>query len=242
VDESELSASIERITGRAPKFREVTYLARFGQQSSVADSYRAGRVLLAGDAAHTFFVSGTQGLNGGIQDAINLGWKLAATVRGDAPADLLDTYEQERRPSAQRAMMHAQAQMALMHPMSKVQPLRELVAELFQFEEVNRLLLRMPTEARYPAPAATDHPLQGTRIGGVTLRTADTQTTVAEALREGKGLLLRFTEDDVAIEGWRNEIDASLVLVRPDGHIAYAGSNPPTLLASVRTWFGEGRE
>ncbi|MEV0643068.1 FAD-dependent monooxygenase [Streptomyces sp. NPDC050619] len=252
VTEAELSASIERIVGKAPQIDSARFLARFGEQSTVAERFRDGRVLLAGDAAHISFVSGTQGLNAGLQDAVNLGWKLAAELNGHAPGGLLDSYHEERYPAAVQACAHARAQMALMHPLSKVAPLRELFAELLRFEEVNRYLLQMPTLVRYPAAGPGDHPLVGERIGGTSLFTADGETTVARTLHGGRGVLVRFAGDSAnsAAEAWRDrvdvvtakpvtEIDAAVVLLRPDGHVAYAGAPGEALDGALRTWFGE---
>lgn len=252
VTEVELRASIERIVGKSPDIKETRYLARFGEQSTVAERFREGRVLLAGDAAHVSFISGTQGLNAGLQDAVNLGWKLAAEIQGHASPGLLDSYHDERYPAAVQACTHARAQMALMHPLSKVTPLRRLFEELLKFEEVNRYLLELPTRVRYPAPAPEDHALVGQRIGGTALFTAEGETTVAATLRGGRGVLLRLTDDDgeAPVEGWQGrvesvtakpvaEIDAALVLLRPDGHVAYAGSDAGALERALRTWFGE---
>ncbi|MFI9549754.1 FAD-dependent monooxygenase [Streptomyces sp. NPDC052016] len=251
VTEAELSASIERVAGRAPRIERAQYLARFGGPSTVAERFRDGRVFLVGDAAHVSFVSGTQGLNAGLQDAVNLGWKLAAELKGHAPEGLLDTYHAERYPAAVQACAHARAQMALMHPLTKVAPLRKLFGELLRFEEVNRYLLRLPTAARHPEPAPGDHPLVGRRIGGVSLLTADGETSVAQTLRPGRGVLLRFAEEAATtVAGWRDrvdtltakavaEIDASVVLLRPDGCVAYAGEDTDALDRALRTWFGE---
>ncbi|WP_328722912.1 FAD-dependent monooxygenase [Streptomyces sp. NBC_00247] len=253
VTEEELKDSVERIVGKRPEIKEIRYLARFGEQSTVAERFREDRVLLAGDAAHVSFVSGTQGLNAGLQDAVNLGWKLAAEIQGHAAPGLLDSYHEERYPAAVQACTHARAQMALMHPLAKVTPLRGLFEELLKFDEVNRYLLEMPTTVRYPAPAPKDHALVGLRIGGTALVTSDGETTVAATLRGGRGVLLRFIDDggDAALaEGWEGrvesvkakpvaEIDAALVLLRPDGHVAYAGSDAQALDQALRTWFGE---
>jgi 2-polyprenyl-6-methoxyphenol hydroxylase-like FAD-dependent oxidoreductase len=254
VTEAELRASIERIVGRAPEIKETRYLARFGEQSTVAETFRTGRVLLAGDAAHVTFVSGTQGLNAGLHDAMNLGWKLAAAINGHAARGLLDTYHEERHPAAIRAGVHARAQMALMHPLSKVAPLRELFQELLQFDEVNRYLLRMPTRVRYPMPAPGGHELIGERIGAITLSTTGGSVTVAQTLLPGRGVLLRLTDDVEATgspaDAWADrvvsvtakpipEVDAALVLIRPDGQVAYAGADTGALEAALRTWFGD---
>ncbi|MCO5974064.1 FAD-dependent monooxygenase [Actinoallomurus soli] len=248
--EAELRASIERITGTAPRLRQARYVGRYGRPSVVARCFRKGRVLLAGDAAHVFFVSGTQGLNTGIQDAVNLGWKLAAEVNGWAPDGLVDSYQEERLPAASRACAHARAQIALMHPLEKVQPLREMFAELLRFPEVNQHLLRMPTEVRYPAPEPGDHPLHGLPIEDAPLSCPTGQTTIAETLCAARGVLLWFSgESGPPLNRWPGRvdvvvakpvpgIDADFLLIRPDGQIAVAGSDVARLERVLRTWFG----
>jgi len=248
---AELRESVRRITGKAPQIQSTKYLARFGRQSTVVDRLRNGRVFLAGDAAHVWFVSGTQGLNAGIQDAVNLGWKLAAAVDGWGPSGLLDTYHEERHPVAVRACDNARAQMALMHPLSKVDPLRELFGQLLQFDEVNRFLLRMTTEVRCPTPVEGDHPLVGLRIGRTPIVTDDGESTVAGALHGARGLVLHFADGNAEVaDGWLDRVDvvvakpipdvaAGVVLVRPDGHVAYAGAAGDPLAHALRRWFGE---
>jgi 2-polyprenyl-6-methoxyphenol hydroxylase-like FAD-dependent oxidoreductase len=264
VTKAELAARIERITGAAPVLGEPAFLARFGAPTGLAATFRDNRVLLVGDAAHTWFISGTQGLNAALHDAANLGWKLAATVLGTAPAGLLDSYEAERRPVAEAACRHANSTMALLHPLERVEKLRELLTTLIGIPEVNRYLLDAPTAARYPVPAqsadaAQPHPLLGTPVPDATLNLPEGTATVAEAMRSGRGLLLDLSDgaaDLGAAAGWTDRLEvlrakphrdlpAAVLLVRPDGHIAYAddpGTDPAELTASLRTWFGEGEE
>jgi 2-polyprenyl-6-methoxyphenol hydroxylase-like FAD-dependent oxidoreductase len=226
VTADELGSAIERVSGRRPALDKVHWLSRFGGANRLAARYREGRVLLAGDAAHTVFTSGTQGLNAGVHDAVNLGWKLAAEVDGWAPPRLLDTYEGERRPVAQRMLTHAEAQMALLHPLDKAGPLREVLQELLRVPEVNRVLLEMPTP---------DAPV-GDEIPDV-------------ALHSGRGVLLDHA-GDADISGWADRVDvvrmdpargsgAARVLVRPDGQVAYVDTGGDGLGAALRTWFGE---
>ncbi|WP_433261709.1 FAD-dependent monooxygenase [Actinosynnema sp. CS-041913] len=248
VTEDDLVAAVERVTGTAPKLRGTGFVARFGRQSTVADRFRDGRVFLAGDAAHVSFVSGTQGLNAGLQDAANLGWKLAAAVTDRAPEGLLDTYEAERRPVALRACDHARAQMALMHPLSKVGPLRDLLDRMLRIGEAGRLLLRMPTLARYPEPGPGDHPLIGEPVPNYPLLTEQGETTVARAMASGRALLVSSADRSPAAElpdgvgavraKPLQEVDADFLLVRPDGHVAYAGNDSDALATALRTWFG----
>ncbi|GAA3431830.1 FAD-dependent monooxygenase [Kutzneria kofuensis] len=246
----ELRASIERLSGKVPEIGEVTYLARFGGPTRLARDYRSGRVLLAGDAAHTLFISGSQGMNAGIHDAVNLGWKLAATINGWAPEGLLDTYHAERRPVGRRVCDHARAQMALIHPQDRVAPLRELFGELLAFDEVNKHLLQAATVTTYPMEGT--HPLLGTMIPDVTLETPRGTVEMASTLRSGKGVLLDLTGTGTVGDGLPErievveakpvaELDAAVVLIRPDGHVAFAdpeGTDAEGLRAALATWFG----
>jgi 2-polyprenyl-6-methoxyphenol hydroxylase-like FAD-dependent oxidoreductase len=228
VTTDELTSAIERVTGRSPTIGKVHWLSRFGGANRLVSRYRDRRIFLAGDAAHTFFVSGTQGLNAGIHDAVNLGWKLAAAVNGWAPPSLLDSYHDERRPVAQRMLTHAEAQMALVHPLDKAGPLREIFQELLRVPEVNRVLLEMPTP---------DPPL-GDEVPDVSLHT-------------GRGVLLDHA-GDADIAGWADRVDvvkadpapetgALRVLIRPDGQVAYVDTGGDGLGAALRTWFGQPR-
>jgi len=265
----ELRAGIRRITGGEPKLGKIGFMARYGGPTRLAGSYRAGRVLIAGDAAHSFFISGTQGANTGIQDSVNLGWKLAATLRGWAPPGLLDTYEAERRPVGQRMCWHANAAMALLTPYPQVAALREMVTELIGFEEVNRYLLRVPSTARYPMPgpaglagadgcgdAAGASDLIGAPVPDVPLAGAAGVDQVAQTLRAARGVLLDLsdgTADLGGVEAWSDRVEvvtarpthaipAAAVLVRPDGHVAHvdvAGTDGDGRRAALAAWFGE---
>jgi 2-polyprenyl-6-methoxyphenol hydroxylase-like FAD-dependent oxidoreductase len=261
VTAAEVTARIERITGRAPKLGKLTWLSRFGGPTRLAERFRDGRVLLVGDAAHTMFISGTHGLNAALHDAANLGWKLAAEINGWASPGLLDSYEQERRAVADRLCRHACISMAMLHPYERVAQLRELVERLIGFEQVNSHLLQVTTAARYPLPDDTQeqaqvHPLTGTPVPDATLNLTDGQSSVAEAMRGGRGLLLDLSEGTAALDeasAWAQRVDlvaakaapelpAAVVLVRPDGQIAYAsasGDDRAGLLAALRTWFGD---
>ncbi|TCO62316.1 FAD-dependent oxidoreductase [Actinocrispum wychmicini] len=222
----EVADAVERVTGRRPAIDKVHWLSRFGGSNRLVTRYRDGRVFLAGDAAHTVFISGTQGLNSGVHDAVNLGWKLAAEVNGWAPIGLLDTYHAERHPVGQRMVTHAEAQMALLHPLHNVVALREVFQELLQVPEVNRILLEMPTV----------DPLRGDVMPDV-------------PLRAGRGLLLDYS-GGVDIAGWSDrvdivrpgpppETDVVRVLIRPDGQVAYVDRGGNGLDVALRTWFGE---
>jgi len=251
----ELTASVARVTGTDVDVAEATWLHRYGGANRLADRYRDGRVFLAGDAAHTLFISGTQGLNTGLHDAVNLGWRLAAAVHGWAPPGLLDGYHDERHPVGRRMVDHARAQMALMHPLDAIGALRDLFAAVLTYEQANRHLVRMPTLVAYPPADPDPHPLAGTRVPDTELTTPDGAVPLLGTLRTGRGVLLHLTEDAAPapdIAGWKDRVDvvtgrplpelgAATVLVRPDGHVAYAdadGTDEPGLRAALAAWFG----
>ncbi|MFE9602539.1 FAD-dependent monooxygenase [Streptomyces hokutonensis] len=260
----ELGELVERLTGRTIDLGEPVLLSRFGSATRQAEHYRAGRVFLAGDAVHIHFPIGGQGLNTGIQDALNLGWKLAAHIHGWAPAGLLDSYESERHPVGARVCMNTRAQMALMHPLDRIGPLREMFDELLGLEEVSEHLVHMITgvDIRYPmrgadGPAAGDpHPLTGLRVSNAPLVTGAGETTVARTLHDGRGVLYDLSGGAASlpdVSGWKDRLDkvtaapaaglgAAALLVRPDGYVAWAdgsGEDVEGLLHALRTWFGE---
>jgi bifunctional hydroxylase/dehydrase len=252
----ELREAVQRLTGEPLAGGEPRWLARWDNATRLADRYRDGRVLLAGDAAHVFFPLGGQALSTGIEDAVNLGWKLAATVLGTAPAGLLDTYESERRPLGARACSTTRAQSALMYPMDRVSPLRDLIDELIQHDAVNEHLVKLVggLDVRYPVrpDAADPHPLLGRRLAAIPLVTPDGEGTLAELLHRGRGVLLDLTGGATPLDaaGWGDrvdtatarptaEIDASALLLRPDGYVVWVGADGPAQLTdALRTWFG----
>jgi len=219
------------------------WLSRFGDGTRLADTFRSGRAFLAGDAAHTHPPAGGQGLNLGVQDAFNLGWKLAAAVRGRAPAGLLDTYEAERRPVAADVLDNTRAQMELMSLEPGAQAVRRLVTELMDIDGVSRLLTEkiIGTAVRYDLGAG--HPLVGTRLKDIGLK----ERRLYSLLHEGRGLLLDQT-GGLSVAGWADrvdhvvdvseELDVPAVLLRPDGHVAWAGDDRQALLAALPRWFG----
>ena len=248
VTAAELRSSISRITGRTPDIGEPHWVSRFGNYTRLADSYRKGRVFLAGDAAHVLFVSGTQGLNTGIQDAVNLGWKLAATINGWAPPDLLDTYQSERRAVGERVVAHARAQMALLYPVDRIAELRRTVEEFLAYDSVNHYLLR--------AAVKDDYPGLGERITDTVVRTGGEETTAGELLHSARGLVLDLSggaADLAAVAaGWSDRVDvvaaepvdgvaAAALVIRPDGHVAHVdpdGADADGIRAALTAWFG----
>ncbi|WP_328327690.1 MULTISPECIES: rifampin monooxygenase [unclassified Streptomyces] len=219
------------------------WLSRFGDATRLADRFRTGRVLLAGDAAHIHPPTGGQGLNLGIQDAFNLGWKLAAAVNGWAPDGLLDSYQAERRPVAADVLDNTRAQMELMSTEPGARAVRRLVSELMDFDDVNRLLTEklIATAIRYDF--GEGHELLGRRLRDVQLKRGH----LYGLTHAGRGLLLDQT-GRLSVEGWADrvdhiadvseELDAPAVLLRPDGHVAWAGEDQQELIGALPKWFG----
>ncbi|MGQ4370191.1 FAD-dependent monooxygenase [Streptomyces violaceoruber] len=220
------------------------WLSSFGDATRLAERYRVGRVLLAGDAAHIHPPTGGQGLNLGLQDAFNLGWKLAARIRGWAPDTLLDTYQAERRPVAEDVLDNTRAQMELHSTEPGARAVRRLLTELMDFDEVNRRLIEKVTATgiRYDFGAGPD--LLGRRMRDIGVA----QGNLYGLLRRGRGLLLDRTGRLTA--GGRSdrvdrladptaELDVPCVLLRPDGHVAWIGDDQRDLDEHLSRWFGE---
>jgi 2-polyprenyl-6-methoxyphenol hydroxylase-like FAD-dependent oxidoreductase len=219
------------------------WLSRFGDATRLAERYRVGRVLLAGDAAHIHPPTGGQGLNLGVQDAFNLGWKLAAEIAGWAPEGLLDSYHTERHPVAAGVLDNTRAQMELMSAEPGARAVRRLLAELMDFDEVNRHLIEKITALDVRYDVGEGHALLGRRMRDVVLK----RGRLYELTRGGRGLLLDQT-GRLSVAGWGDRVDhvvdvseelnAPAVLLRPDGHVAWAGEDQHDLLAHLPTWFG----
>ncbi|MCX5205171.1 rifampin monooxygenase [Streptomyces sp. NBC_00237] len=220
------------------------WLSRFGDATRQAERYRDGRVFLAGDAAHIHPPTGGQGLNLGVQDAFNLGWKLAAAVNGWAPEALLDTYETERHPVGARVLDNTRAQITLLGADPGATALREIFTKLMDFEEVNRYITGMITAVDVRYDFGEGHALLGSRMRDLRLK----QGTLYDLMHTGRGLLLDRTDGRLSVEGWADrvdhvvdaseELDAPAVLLRPDGHVAWVGSSPADLRTALERWFG----
>ncbi|MCC3770103.1 rifampin monooxygenase [Streptomyces sp. UNOC14_S4] len=219
------------------------WLSRFGDATRQAERYRVGRVLLAGDAAHIHPPTGGQGLNLGIQDAFNLGWKLAAELNGWAPEGLLDSYHAERHPVAAAVLDNTRAQITLLGSDPGATALRELFSKLMDFEDVNRYVTGMITAVGVRYDLGEGHELLGRRMRDMQLK----QGRLYGLTHSGRGLLLDRT-GSLSVAGWADrvdhvvdpceELDAPAVLLRPDGHVAWAGEDQQDLLAHLPKWFG----
>ncbi|MER5277168.1 rifampin monooxygenase [Streptomyces sp. NPDC002809] len=220
------------------------WMSRFGDATRQAERYRTGRVLLAGDAAHIHPPTGGQGLNLGVQDAFNLGWKLAAAVDGWAPEGLLDSYHAERHPVGAAVLANTRAQITLLGTDPGATALRALFAKLMDFEEVNRYVTGMITAVDIRYDFGEGHGLLGRRMRDVELEGGRRLYTL---MREGRGLLLDRT-GRLSVAGWSDrvdhvvdgseELDVPAVLLRPDGHVAWVGEDQQELLGRLPRWFG----
>ncbi|SES18628.1 2-polyprenyl-6-methoxyphenol hydroxylase [Lentzea xinjiangensis] len=234
---------LRRVAGTDFGVHSARWLSRFGDATRQAERYRSGRVLLAGDAAHVHPPTGGQGLNLGLQDAFNLGWKLAAAVRGRAPEDLLDTYQAERHPVAAEVLDNTRAQIELMKVEPGPRSVRRLLTELVRFEEVNRYLVEkiIAISIRYDFGSSDD--LVGRRIGDLALRRGG----LYDRMHAGRGVLLDqtgrlspggFSDRVDHLAEVSEELDAPAVLLRPDGHVAWAGEDQRSLDGQLARWFG----
>jgi 2-polyprenyl-6-methoxyphenol hydroxylase-like FAD-dependent oxidoreductase len=219
------------------------WLSRFGDATRLAERYRTGRVLLAGDAAHIHPPTGGQGLNLGIQDAFNLGWKLAAEVNGWAPEGLLGSYHTERHPVAADVLDNTRAQMELLSTEPGPQAVRRLMSELMDFEEVNRYLTEKIIAIGVRYDFGEGHELLGRRLRDSGLK----RGRLYELMHGGRGLLLDQT-GRLSVAAWADrvdhvvdvseELDVPAVLLRPDGHVAWVGEDQADLLGQLPKWFG----
>jgi 2-polyprenyl-6-methoxyphenol hydroxylase-like FAD-dependent oxidoreductase len=242
----EVKGQLRVVAGTDLGVHSPRWLSRFGDATRLAERYRVGRVLLAGDAAHIHPPTGGQGLNLGIQDAFNLGWKLAAAVNGWAPEGLLDSYHTERRPVAADVLDNTRAQMELLSLEPGAQAVRRLVSELMDFQEVNRYLVEKITAIGVRYDFGEGHELLGRRMRDVGL----TRGRLYGLMHGGRGLLLDQT-GRLSVAGWADridhivdvvddaaELDLPAALLRPDGHVAWVGEDQQDLLRALPRWFG----
>jgi hypothetical protein len=235
-----------------------TWLSRFTDLTRQAASYREGRVLLAGDAAHVHYPVGGQGLNIGVQDAVNVGWKLAQVVRGTSPESLLDTYEAERHPVAARVLQTTMAQTALTRSEARIDAVRDVLADLLTMEEPRKRLAGMVSGLDVHYDLGEGHPLLGRRMPDLDLTTGDGPLRVFTLLHQARPVLLDLGAG-LDITSWADRVQLvnagyagpwelpvigevpapTGVLVRPDGHVAWVGEGTRAGLPDALTvWFG----
>lgn len=256
----DLRAALVAVCGTDYGAHNPTWISRFTDTTRQAATYRKGRVLLAGDAAHVHAPDGGQGLNIGVQDAVNLGWKLAQVVNGTAPQSLLDSYHAERHPIAARVLRNTMAQTALRRPDPRIQAAGEVVAELLGMEEPRRRFAAMQSGLDVSYDLGEGHPLLGRRMPDLDLDTPHGQVRMFSLLHAARPVLLNLAEpgslDAVPRPEHVRLVDArysgtwelpvlgpvpapSGVLVRPDGHVAWVGDGTPSgLPEALRRWFG----
>lgn len=240
-----------------------SWISRFTDMSRQAATYRQGRVLLAGDAAHVHPPQGGQGLNTGVQDAVNLGWKLAQVVKGQSPDALLDSYHAERRPVGARVLQNTMAQVALSTPDDRHQALRETMSGLLAMDEPRRSIVGMLSALDVHYDLGEGHPLLGRRMPDLDLQTTDGPTRVFDLLHDARPVLLNLGERGaVGVAEWAGRIRlveatydgvwelpvigevpaATALLIRPDGHVAWVGeSEDEALRRAFTTWFRAAR-
>jgi 2-polyprenyl-6-methoxyphenol hydroxylase-like FAD-dependent oxidoreductase len=256
----DLSQALIAVYGTDFGIHHPTWISRFTDMTRQAAAYRAGRVLLAGDAAHVHYPAGGQGLSLGVQDAVNLGWKLAQVVDGTSPESLLDTYHDERHPVAARALRHTMAQAALQRRDDRMQALVEAVSELASMDEPRRRLAGLVSGLDIHYDLGEGHPLLGRRMPDLDLVAADGPLRAFELLHDAKPVLVDLGEPGgLDITPWADRVqlvDAShegvwelpvlgavpapsAVLIRPDGYVAWVGDGAPLgLPQALATWFG----
>jgi 3-(3-hydroxy-phenyl)propionate hydroxylase len=256
----ELREALVGVYGTDYGLRSASWISRFTDMARQAASYRDGRVLLAGDAAHVHPPQGGQGLNIGVQDAMNLGWKLAQVVNGTSPEKLLDTYHAERHPIGARVLHNTMAQVALSSPGERHQALRDTMAELLGMDEPRRRFAGMISGLDVHYELGDGHPLLGRRMPDLDLVTATGPVRVFDLLHDARGVLLNLAEpwasdiaawsDRVPTVGADHDGDLELpvvgrvpapaaVLIRPDGYVAWVGDGTDDgLRDALAEWFG----
>ncbi len=257
---SDLREAIVAVYGTDYGLRTATWISRFTDAARQAAAYRDRRVLLAGDAAHVHSPVGGQGLNIGIQDAVNLGWKLAQVVAGTSPVGLLDSYHAERHPVAARVLRTTMAQVVLLRADERTDALRETVSDLLSMDEPRKRIGAMLSGLDIRYDLGEGHPLLGRRMPDLDLVTGDGPVRVFALLHDARGVLLRFgtpgsfdpspwSDRVLAVDGgydgaWELPVVGpvaapSAVLVRPDGHVAWVGDGTDDgLREALTTWFG----
>ncbi|HEY2180600.1 MAG TPA: FAD-dependent monooxygenase [Solirubrobacteraceae bacterium] len=256
----DLSEALVTVYGTDFGAHDATWISRFTDVTRQAAAYRAGRVLLAGDSAHVHYPAGGQGLGLGVQDAVNLGWKLAQVVRATSPESLLDTYHDERHPVAARALRHTMALTALQRQDERIKAVVEVVSELARMDEPRKRLAGSISGLDIHYDLGEGHPLLGRRMPDLDLVTADGRVRVFELLHEAKPVLLDLgARGSLDIAKWDDRVHLieaaygspwelpvigtvtapAAVLIRPDGYVAWVGAGTALGLGEALTsWFG----
>jgi 2-polyprenyl-6-methoxyphenol hydroxylase-like FAD-dependent oxidoreductase len=260
----DLSEALIAVRGTDYGLHRASWISRFTDMTRQAESYRKSRVLLAGDAAHVHSPIGGQGLNTGVQDAVNLGWKLAQVVNGSSPEALLDTYHAERHPVGARVLQTTMAQTTLTRANARTDALRDTIADLLSIDEPRKRLAGMLSGLDIRYDLGEGHPLLGRRMPDLDLVTADGgPLRVFTLLHDARPVLLDLGESGgFDITPWAGRVQAvdadyegewelpvigavtapAAVLIRPDGYVAWAGGpTDPGLPDALTTWFGPPR-
>jgi hypothetical protein len=257
---SDLRAALTAVYGTDFGIHSPVHISRFTDMARQAASYRKGRVMLAGDAAHVHYPVGGQGLNIGVQDAVNLGWKLAQVVKRTSPESLLDTYHAERHPVAARVLRDTMAQVAALRTDDRTNALREIIAELLRMDGPRRRVAAMMSGLDVRYDIGDGHPLLGRRIPDLDLVTASGPLRVFTLLHDARPVLLDLAPPGgFDIASWADRVRLieakyegewelpeigtvtapAAVLVRPDGYVAWVGKvAEPGLAEALTTWFG----
>lgn len=257
---ADLGENLTAVYGTDFGVHDPTWLSRFTDATRQAATYRKGRVLLAGDAAHIHSPAGGQGIGLGAQDAVNLGWKLAQVVTGTSPDSLLDTYHSERHPVGARALQYTMSTSTLQRQDARIGAVRDLMKELTGFEEGRRYVAGLASGLDVAYDLGEGHPLLGRRMPDLDLVTTDGPTRVFALLHAARPLLINFGDPgSIDIGPWADRVhlvDAgyhgvwelpvigavsapSAVLIRPDGHVAWVGDGTDAgLVDALTTWFG----
>jgi 3-(3-hydroxy-phenyl)propionate hydroxylase len=257
---SDLSEALIGVYGTDYGIHSPTWISRFTDMTRQAASYRAGRVLIAGDAAHVHSPAGGQGMNTGLQDAVNLGWKLAEVVHGTSPDSLLDTYHAERHPVGARVLRQTMALSTLNGPGGRVEALRETLAEIVVLDEPRKRIAGLLSGLDIHYDLGDGHPLLGRRMPDLDLEAAGGPLRTYTLLHGARPALINLGEPcSLDITPWADRVrlvDATYngswelpvigevtapaaVLVRPDGYVAWVGAGTADGLAdALTTWFG----
>jgi len=256
----ELTDAVVAVWGTDYGMHNATWISRFTDTTRQAASYRAGRVLLAGDAAHVHYPAGGQGLNLGVQDAVNLGWKLAQVVDGTSPESLLDTYHAERHPVTARTLRHTMAQTALNRPDPRIEAVRDALGEVLSMDEPRKHFGGLLSGLDIHYDLGEGHPLLGRRMPDLDLVTAGGPVRAYSLLHDARPVLLNLGEPGgFDITPWADRVqmvDAeyggpwelpvlgtvvapTAVLIRPDGYVGWVGElADPGLPDALTNWFG----